>query len=103
MLFDEPALRAAASRPSGKEPLSLPRLLQLENVSDPKNTLLRALKVANGATGRRARRFDATRAVHRLADLVDDWSPLRQLSAFRRCESDTRGALAALGCDVTGS
>jgi hypothetical protein len=98
LLLDEAAIRTAAGRPSGTDPLSLPRLRQLENVADPKATLRGALRAAHGSTGRRARRFDEARAVHRLAALVDDWRPLRKLSAFRRCESDTRSALKDLGC-----
>ena len=33
---------------------------------------------------------------HELAEQIDDWSPLRQLPAFRRLEDDTRAALAGL-------
>jgi len=41
-------------------------------------------------------------AAHRLATLVDDWSPLRQLTAFRKLERDTISTLEALGAR-TGS
>ena len=98
LLADEPAIRVAAGRPSGNEPLGLPRTSQLETVSDPKSMLREALRLAHGATGRRAKKFNHGAAVHRVAALVDDWTPLRKLSAFRRCESDTRAALGALGC-----
>ncbi|RME22428.1 MAG: hypothetical protein D6798_15770 [Deltaproteobacteria bacterium] len=97
LLIDEAAIRAAAGRVSGREPLGLPALSRIEQVADPKRVLRDALMTAHGATGRRARRFHPADARMRLADLVDDWSPLRQLSACRRLEADTRSALAALG------
>jgi len=96
LLIDEGAIRAAAGRVSGREMLDLPALTRIEQLSDPKRVLRDALVQAHGATGRRARRFHPADARQRLADLVDDWSPLRQLSAFQRLESDTRTALAAL-------
>jgi hypothetical protein len=36
-------------------------------------------------------------ALHRLADLVEDWSALRQLPSFQRLEADTRQVLGVLG------
>ena len=97
LLIDEAAIRAAAGRVSGKEPLALPAVARIEQMSDPKRILRDALVLAHGGTGRRARQFHPDDARHRLAVLVDDWSPLRQLSAFQRLESDTRAALASLG------
>lgn len=96
LLHDEPALRRAAGRPSGREPLGLPSLKQVEGLPDPKGILHEALRRANGARGRRAKRFSPDRAAYRLADLVTDWSPLRALPAFRRLEDDTRAALVAV-------
>lgn len=78
LLHDESALREAAGR------------------------LHEALRLASGAKGRRAKQFSPSRAAHRLADLVEDWRPLRQLSAFQRLEQDTREALAALGLSMRG-
>ncbi len=97
LLVDEAAIRAASGRVSGREPLGLPHPSRIEQVPDPKRVLRNALVSAHGATGRRARRFNPASARMRLADLVDDWSALRQLSAFRQLEADTRTALAALG------
>jgi hypothetical protein len=100
LLHDETTLRQAAGRPSGTEPLKLPPPARWEALSDPKATLHKALRVASGAKGRRARKFSPSRAAHRLADLVDDWGHLRALSAFKRLESETRTALAGLGLEV---
>jgi len=96
LLHDERALRKAAGRPSGAEPLHLPSLSRVERVSDPKATLHGALLTAAGVTGRRRRAFDATGTAQRLAGLIKDWTPLRQLPAFTRLEADTRTALGQL-------
>lgn len=97
LLLDEPALREAAGRPSGTDPLSLSPARQWEQLPNPKKIIHQALVAASGATGRRAKRFNPALATHRLAELVEDWSALRQLRAFQALERDTRGAVAALG------
>jgi hypothetical protein len=91
LLFDELALREAAGRPSGGNALNLPPVHRWETLADPKDVLHDALRAASGATGRRAKKFRPAQAVHRLAALVTDWSPLRALPAFQRLENDARG------------
>ena len=97
LLHDEAALRFAAGCPSGNEPLDLPVASRWEELPDPKGVLHRALLTASGATGRRAKKFHAGTAAHHLAQRIEDWSPLRQLSAFRRLEADLRAAMDRLG------
>lgn len=97
LLHNEPALREAAGRPSGTEPLHLPPASRWERLPDPKTILHQALRIASAATGRRLKRFRPERAACRLAELITDWSPLRPLAAFARLESDTRTALITLG------
>jgi len=96
LLHDESALRKAAGRPSGTEPLNLPSLSRIETLADPKRTLHAALLTAAAVTGRRRRTFDAGGSARRLAELIQDWTPLRQLPAFRQLEADTRKALRGL-------
>lgn len=48
LLHDEDSIRRAASRPSGREPLDLPKLSRLEKVADPKEILHKALVAASG-------------------------------------------------------
>lgn len=97
LLHDEAALRFAAGCPSGQEPLDLPAASRWEDLADPKGVLHRALLTASGATGRRAKKFNARTAAHHLAHRIEDWSPLRQLSAFRRLEADLRAAMDRMG------
>lgn len=90
LLHDEAALREAAGRPAGTEDLDLPPAHRWERLPDPKGVLHQALRTANGARGRRAKSFRPGRAAHRLADLITDWTPLRDLGAFAQLEADTR-------------
>lgn len=100
----EDAIRRAAGRPSCREGLGLPSLARIEQVSDPKKLLYDALRIANGARGRRAAKFKPDLCVHRVAELVEsDWALLRALPAFQRLERDTRQALAQLGVAPAGS
>ena len=100
LLHDEAAIRRAAGMPRGKARLELPaKVKQAERLADPKQTLKVALLAASEATGRarkqKQRDFGQMRA--RVAELIDDYSPLRQLSAFERFEQDFRAALHMLG------
>ncbi len=96
LLIDERAIRRAAGRPSGTEPLALPPVSRIERHADPK-TLLRTLLIeASGLRGRRRQRFDRAAAIQRVADLIDDFGALRQLGAFRALEKDLELALRVL-------
>jgi hypothetical protein len=87
LLIDEEALRRAAGNPNGRTPLKLPSITQLENIPNPKDELHRLLKDASELTGRRLRQFNVQERARRLADLIEDFSPLRQLSAFQELEN----------------
>jgi hypothetical protein len=88
LLFDEVAIRSASGNPNGKVPLEIPPLSRLEDKPDPKRLLHDLLITASELSGRRYRSFDARRSALRVARLLDDFSPLRQLLAFRALESD---------------
>jgi hypothetical protein len=83
LLFDERAIRAAAGNPNGKVPLDLPRLRSLESLPDPKSVLNDILKKASELSGRRLKSFDDTTARTLVAERIEDFSPLKQLTAFR--------------------
>ncbi|MBN2798478.1 MAG: hypothetical protein JXX28_04960, partial [Deltaproteobacteria bacterium] len=100
LLVDEQAIRQASGRVTGKAPLGLPRWGRIEEIADPKALLQEALLLAHEGRGRRRRGFDLVQARKRIADLVEDWSPLRSLPAFQRLERETGEALGALGVTV---
>ncbi len=97
LLTDEKALRKAAGNPNGRAALSLPPVNRLESLPDPKSTLRDLLVVASKAIGRRRKRFDQHGARQRLADLIEDFSPLRQLSAFTAFEAELEEGLGRIG------
>jgi hypothetical protein len=88
LLFDERALRLAAGNPSGKEAVDIPPLKSIEEEPNPKRILHNLLRQASGLSGRRLKRFRVSTAVQRITDFIPDFSPLRNLSAFRVLEQE---------------
>ncbi len=91
LLISEPAIRLAADNPNGKVHLSIPAPHTLENLSNPKQILKDLLLEASEKSGRRLKIFqrDINLRLYRVATYIDDFSPLRSLSAFQAFESDT--------------
>lgn len=90
LLFDEAAIRHAAGNRSGRQALNLPPIKQLENLPNPKLNLYECLKQASGLRGRRLRRFPLHKRARRVTEFIDDFAPLRTLSAFAALEVDVR-------------
>jgi hypothetical protein len=93
LLFDERAIREAAGNPRGMQQLEMPPRRKLEDVPDPKAVLRRALLDASGLPTRRRNRLPIPHMIQRLAELVMDFSPLRDLHSFQALEADLRDAL----------
>jgi hypothetical protein len=89
LLIDEKAIREAAGNPKGRQPLDLPKTSNTEGLSDPKETLRGLLETARGHAPRRQQ----TVSITRIAELIDDFQPLKQLPAFRELESELRDTL----------
>jgi hypothetical protein len=88
LLFDIAAIRFAAGNPNGKVELNLPPLTSIEQKPDPKRLLHELLTAASEFSGRRRKSFDPKSRTRLVARSLDDFSPLRQLSAFRALERD---------------
>ena len=88
LLLEEAAIRRAAGNPRGRIPLKLPKASDLECIPDPKTLLHDLLVNATELPGRRRKSFNPRIQTHRLAQLIDDFSPLRQLTAFQSLEQD---------------
>jgi hypothetical protein len=90
LLFDEAAIRTAAENPAGRQLLALPKLATIEQQADPKETLHELLRQAGNKSGRRLKQFNARLSdkVRRISELTDNFSPLRQLDAFKALEAD---------------
>lgn len=95
LLFDEAALRRAAGNPNGRVAISLPSIGSLEAIPDPKRLLRDLILTASELTGRRRDKLRPSAA--RVAGLIDDFSPLRALSAFRALEADVGSLIDAGG------
>ncbi|WP_446349610.1 hypothetical protein [Coleofasciculus chthonoplastes] len=95
LLFDEAAIRKAAENPRIQQPLNLPNLSKCEELPDPKQYLCQLLRQASGFTGRRLKKFRARERekIQRIAELIDDFSALRSLSAFKILEADIKQML----------
>lgn len=88
LLVDEAALRRAAGNPNGQQALSFPRLSQLEQLPDPKRTLYDLLRAASELSGRRLKGLNVHACLSRIAEDIDDFSPLRTLKAFQQLEHE---------------
>ncbi len=97
LLIDEAAIRSAAGNPNGQVRLGIPGISRLESVADPKGLLRSLLVTASEATGRRRERFERSSAVARLAEQIQDYSPLMRLPAFRAFEKELVEGLAGIG------
>ncbi len=89
LLFDEMAIRKAASNPNGNQPLVLPVMNDIEMLPDPKQILHDLLRLASGHSGkRRKRKLHINRLAFRVTELADNFAPLRELAAFKSLEEE---------------
>ncbi|MBD2464393.1 hypothetical protein H6G89_25640 [Oscillatoria sp. FACHB-1407] len=97
LLFDVSALRKAASNPNGNIALQLPDVKKLEHIPDPKNVLHELLRQASELSSRRLKGFRVSDCIHRVSELIDDFSPLRALSAFIALETELQNTINQQG------
>lgn len=90
LLIDETAIRRASDNPNGKVELNVPPISSLEDKPDPKQLLHDLLITASELTGRRRKSFNPREKVRLVARHLEDFSPLRRLSAFRDLESEVQ-------------
>lgn len=104
LLIDERAVRRAAGNPHGREALALPTVGKLEQVPDPKSVLYGCLKEASGLSGSRLKHFRVTESAQRVSSFIEDYTPLRSLSAFVCLENSIERIVSerAWAQDVTG-
>jgi len=97
LLFDVDAIRQAAGNPNGTVPLDMPALRDLEKQKKPKKYLHALLQTATELGSHRKKRFDTNSAILRIPEYIDDFSPLRKLSAFIALEEEIKTILKAQG------
>lgn len=96
LVLSEKPIRAAVGNPNGSESLGLPTVKDVESLPDPKEILFEALKTASGLNASRKRHFNPHQFRHRVSELMDDLTPLRQLQSFRHLEKQVQNHLAEL-------
>jgi len=97
LLFDEAKIRTAAGNPAGTVKLALPPAQRIEGLSDPKQALHKLLQDATELPARRLQKFSPVQAFYRLAALIDDFGPLRQLPAFVALEIELQQVVRNAG------
>lgn len=97
LLLDETAIRAAAGNPNGCQPLELPSVKDLEQLPNPKVILFDLLRQASELHGRRLRSFRVSERVQRVAEFINDFTPLRTLSAFVALEEEVEQVVRQQG------
>ena len=97
LLFDEAAIRHAAGNRSSSQTINLPSVNRLENIPDPKAELHERLKQASNLKGHRLKSFRVNQHARRVAEFINDFSPLRALSAFTALEKDVRQIIKQQG------
>jgi len=93
LLINEDAIRKASGNRNYAGIVDLPVLSRLETIKDPKMLLHQTLSKTSGLKGRRLKWFNVHHAVHLVAENIKDYSPLRELSAFREFENDLKTAV----------
>lgn len=96
LLLDEPAIRQIAGHRAGVSSLELPLSNRVEDVTNPKDRLWKALVAASGLSGRHLRRFERDMAAlrHQLLYDLAIGGPLEQVSSWVRFRNDLLAALA---------
>jgi hypothetical protein len=101
LLFDVGAIRRAAGNPNGDCVLKLPKISEIEGIPNPKAILHNLLKEASGLSARRRRKFRVPEAARRLGEVLEDYSPLRGLDAFRCMEENINDIVKSMGNEST--
>jgi len=88
MMHDEEAIRLAADNPNGRVNITLPDPKTLHRLSDPKADLEAALIKASELNKRRLKKFKPRQRMHRLSELIGDFTPLRAQTSFQNLEQN---------------
>ncbi|MEM9835286.1 MAG: hypothetical protein AAF828_02210 [Bacteroidota bacterium] len=89
-LHDEDSIRLAAGNPNGKNKLNLPPVENVHRITNPKKLLEESLIKASGLNKRRLKSFKPRKQMHRLAEVIEDFSVLRSQQSFRLVENQLK-------------
>lgn len=95
LLFDEKVIRRASGNPEGKAGINLPKLKNVEELPDPKEVLFKAIRDTSEKSGRKLKQLNADMPAlrYRVSELIEDFAPLRALTAFNQLEADIKNLI----------
>lgn len=99
LLFDEKAIRRASANPYGKVKLNLPKLRSIERIANPKEILHDIIRQASELSGRHLRKLSLSHCASQISVNIEDFSPLRSLSAFQQLENDIKQVVKNLNAN----
>ena len=94
LLFHEDAIRTVVGNPNGRQDLNLPKISEIEKITDPKARLEKMLIDASFPSRRGKRVTIPPNYCVRIAEEIDDFEPLRNLSAFQKLEIELKNTLS---------
>lgn len=97
LLFNETAIRRAAGKPNGCNPLNLPKMNITENLPNPKQRLFDLIRNSSELSGARLKKLKPHKRAFLVSQSIEDFSPLRSLSAFQLLEKDLKNTLSVNG------
>jgi hypothetical protein len=100
LMFDESAIRHAVGNANGRIPLQLPLLSSVEGIAMPKNLLHSLIREASELSSRRRDGLPISHCVRMIPEYIEDFAPLRTLTAFARLEKDIRDVFLKQGWTV---
>jgi hypothetical protein len=93
LLFNEDAIRKVIGNPNGRQDLSLPKISEIEKIVDPKGRLEEILISASFPSRRGKKVNIPSNYCVRIAEEIDNFEPLRSLSAFQELEKELKSIL----------
>jgi len=93
LLIDKEAIKKAAGNRNSNTTFELPSFQRLERTQSPKEWLHETLRKVSGKKNRNLKNFNVHEAVHLVGEYIEDYSPLRNLSAFVQFEEDVKQAI----------
>jgi len=100
LLFNEDAIRKVVGNPKGGQELNLPKISEIEEIADPKGRLEEILINASFPNRRRKKAKIPPNYCVRIAEEIDDFAPLRNLSAFQKLEKELKNTLENYFADL---
>jgi hypothetical protein len=102
LLFDEPAIRKAAGNPNGRFPLDIPSLDSVERLPNPKQVLFDMIGKSSEFTGARLKKLKSSlhRSAHLVSQNIEDFSPLRNIKAFKNLENELQAVIQQQGWNL---